>query len=83
MRGEDIVVFEHERDQVTVGDLREWHYLEVTCPSCGRVGQVYLSKLKRLPATRRIADLAPSFRCSRCWCMGTRFWKVLKIARDD
>lgn len=30
-RDDDVVVFEHERDQVTVGNLREWHYLEVTC----------------------------------------------------
>lgn len=62
MRGEDIVVFEYERDQVTVGDLREWHYLEVTFPHCGRVGWVtlgaVLSKVPRsefIRAARRLA----------------------------
>jgi hypothetical protein len=44
-RDDDIVVLEHEREQVTVDDLREWHYLEVSCPTCGRVGRVYPTSL--------------------------------------
>ena len=82
-RDGDIVVFEHERDKVTVGDLMEWHYVEVTCAACGRVGRVYPTGLwKRYPAHTRVTDLARRFRCSRCWAKGSGRWKVWKIARN-
>ena len=82
-RDNDIVVFEHEREQVTIGDLREWHYLEVSCPTCGRVGRVYpTTLLKRYAANTRIADLASSFSCGRCKAKGSRRWAILKIDRN-
>jgi hypothetical protein len=80
---DDIVVFEHERDEVTVGDLREWHYIEVTCPVCGRVGRIYPTRLwKSYPMETRVADLARQFRCCRCWAKGSRRWNVLEMARN-
>ena len=36
-RDDDIIVFEHAHDEVTIGDLREWHYIEVTCAAYGHV----------------------------------------------
>ncbi len=80
-RDDDIVIFEHERDKITVGDLREWHYLEVTCPACSRVGRIYPTALrKRYHESMRVADLARSF---RCWARGTGRWRVWKIARSQ
>ncbi|MEM9627787.1 MAG: hypothetical protein AAGA21_16240 [Pseudomonadota bacterium] len=82
-RDDDIVVFEHERDQVTVGDLQKWHCVEVTCPACSRVGRVYPASLqKRYAADTRVAELADRFRCCRCWAKGSGRWKVFKIARN-
>lgn len=83
-RDEDLVVFKHARDQVTLGDLREWHYIEVNCPSCGRTGQIYPVRLrKRYPPDTHIAELTDRFRCSRCWTKGSQHWSILKIGRND
>ena len=80
----DFVVFEHNRDLVTVGDLREWHYLEVTCSNCGRVGRIYPTMLwKRYQMDARIADLANRFTCCRCWAKGNQHWNVMKIDRSS
>jgi hypothetical protein len=80
---DDLVVFDDERDEITIGDLREWHYIEVTCAACGRLGRIYPTRLwRRYPMETRVADLAHHFRCCRCWAKGSRRWNVLKIARN-
>ena len=38
---------------IRLGDLREWHQIEVRCFSCGRVGVLYPDRLRKL----RIAQL--------------------------
>ena len=82
-RDDDIVVFERERGQVTVGDLREWQYIEVACKPCGHVGRIYPTALwKRYPSNTRIVDLANNFRCCRCWAKGSGRWNVLRVDRN-
>ena len=82
-RDDDIIVFEHAHDEVTIGDLREWHYIEVTCAAYGHVGRVYPTRLwRRYPMDTRVADLASRFRCCRRWARGCQRWDVLKIARN-
>ena len=81
-RQEDTIVFEHDRDQVTVGDLRSWHYLKVTCSDCARTGQIYPSRLVRHGNGTRIVELVPGFKCMRCGSKGIQQWAVYKIARE-
>lgn len=82
-RDQDNVVFEHARDEVTVGDLREWHYLKIRCETCKHEGRFTASALqRRFSEDRAIADLAPRFRCKNCGKLGSKSWDVWQINRN-
>jgi len=50
MRGEPDVI--GPKYAIRLGDLREWHRIDVRCFRCGRVGVLYPDRLKRQQLAR-------------------------------
>ena len=51
MRGEPDVI--GPKTALRLADLREWHWIEVKCSGCGRIGLLYPDRLKRQQVARR------------------------------
>lgn len=67
----------------TVGDLREWHFVEVTCPRCYRRGRLYRDRLRQAAADdARLIDLEKRFACTGCGNREANEWRVFQIGRS-
>ena len=73
------------RYALRLGDLRQWHVIEVRCFKCGKEGTVYpavLLKGGRWTEHTRLVELEPRFRCRAC---GNRFgnsWNIMRLSRN-
>ena len=73
------------RHAVRLGDLRQWHVIEVRCFKCRNEGTVYpavLLKTGRWTKHTRLVELEPRFRCRSC---GNRFgnsWNIMRLSRN-
>lgn len=74
------------RYSLRLGDLRQWHVIEVRCFNCGREGTVYPAALlkhsRRWNEHTRLVELEPRFRCRSC---GNRFgnsWTIAQLSRN-
>jgi hypothetical protein len=55
------------RYAIRLGDLRHWHVVTVTCPTCGHKGRVDAARLGRgRPDHTRLMDLERKLRCRLC-----------------
>jgi DNA-directed RNA polymerase subunit RPC12/RpoP len=55
------------RYAIRLGDLRHWHVVTVTCPTCGHKGRVDATALGRgRPDHTRLMDLERKLRCRQC-----------------
>ena len=69
--------------QVRVGDLREWHVLQVTCWQCGHSSEIYAARLKkRWSDYERLIDLEARLRCVKCRNKDGNSWQVYRLPRD-
>lgn len=69
--------------QVRVGDLREWHVLQVTCWQCGHSSEIYTARLKkRWSDYERLIDLEARLRCVKCRNKDGNSWQVYRLPRD-
>ena len=73
------------RYALRLGDLRQWHVIEVRCFKCAKEGTVYpavLMKGGRWTEHTRLVELEPRFRCRAC---GNRFgnsWNIMRLSRN-
>ena len=66
-----------------VGDLRDWHVLQVTCWRCGHSGEIYPARLKkRWSDHERLIDLEARLRCVKCRNRDGNSWQVYRLPRD-
>jgi transposase len=55
------------RYAIRLGDLRRWHVITVTCPTCGHKGRLQAAVLGRgQPPHTRLMDLERRLRCRHC-----------------
>ena len=55
------------RYAIRLADLRHWHVITVSCPSCGHKGRVYPTALSHgQPGHTRLMDLERKLRCTSC-----------------
>jgi DNA-directed RNA polymerase subunit RPC12/RpoP len=55
------------RYAIRVGDLRHWHVITVSCPTCGHKGRLDAASLGRgQPDYTRLMDLERKLRCRGC-----------------
>jgi hypothetical protein len=55
------------RYAIRIADLRQWHVITVSCPTCGHKGRVQRSALSQgHPAHTRLMDLERKLRCTAC-----------------
>ena len=55
------------RYAIRLADLRQWHVITVSCPTCGHKGRVHLSALSHgRPGHTRLMNLERKLRCTSC-----------------
>jgi hypothetical protein len=55
------------RYAIRLVDLRQWHVITVSCPTCGHKGRIQRSALSQgRPIHTRLMDLERRLRCSSC-----------------
>lgn len=55
------------RYAIRLADLRQWHVITVSCPTCGHKGRVHPTTLGRgRPDHTRLMDLERKLRCRSC-----------------
>ena len=71
------------RYQVRLGDLRQWHLLEVTCLKCRHKGDIQPDILRRrLSDHTRLVDIEGRFACKACGNRYENSWRVMAMSRN-
>ena len=76
-------VFEHQRDEIVVGGLRSWHYVQVTCRFCGHTGRLHAQSLwRRCRMDDSLVRVMKRVRCCNCGGVGGAKWEIWQIDRN-
>jgi RNase P subunit RPR2 len=78
----NIIVFPERRYGIRVGDLRPWHYVQVTCRYCGHTGRIYAQSFwRRCRMEDSLVYVVKRMRCRHCGGSSVN-WDIWQIDRN-
>ncbi|MGI9488986.1 MAG: hypothetical protein ACR2RF_24510 [Geminicoccaceae bacterium] len=77
---DDVIDFPERPNGIRVGDLRSWHYVQVTCWFCGHTGRLHAQSLwRRCRMDDSLVYVMKRVRCRNCGGAGGAKWEIWQI----